>query len=105
MTQNHQRLAPVRYHLDLHVHSIFSADGISLPEDLIEITTANRLHYSPGPETGVLFHMIGALSQYGKLGLTAIGNSRDEVEELYAQTLAVLDREAGRTRRGPGPRG
>ena len=76
-----------------------------LPEDLIEITTANRLHYSPGPETGVLFHMIGALSQYGKLGLTAIGNSRDEVEELYAQTLAVLDREAGRTRRGPGPRG
>ena len=72
-----------------------------LPEDLIEITTANRLHYSPGPETGVLFHMIGALSQYGKLGLTAIGNSRDEVEELYAHTLAALDREAGRTRSGP----
>jgi hypothetical protein len=71
-----------------------------LPEDLIEITTANGLHYSPGPETGVLFHMIGALSQYGKLGLTAIGNSRDEVEELYAHTLAVLDREAGRTRGG-----
>ena len=71
-----------------------------LPEDLIEITTANRLHYSPGPETGVLFHMIGALSQFGKLGLTAIGNSRDEVEELYAHTLAVLDREAGRTRFG-----
>jgi hypothetical protein len=72
-----------------------------LPEDLIDITTANGLHYSPGPETGVLFHMIGALSQFGKLGLTAIGNSRDEVEELYAHTLAVLDREAGRTRNRP----
>ena len=65
-----------------------------LPEDLIEILTQNGLHYSPMNETGVLFHMIGALSQYGKLGLTAIGNSRDEAESLYASTLRVLDHEA-----------
>jgi hypothetical protein len=40
-----------------------------------------------------LFHLIGALSEFGKLGVTAIANSRHEVEDLYSRTLAVLDRE------------
>ena len=43
-----------------------------LPEDLIEILTVNKLHYSHATERGVLFHLIGALSQFGKVGLTAI---------------------------------
>jgi hypothetical protein len=64
-----------------------------LPEDLIEILTVNRLHYDNRTETGVLFHLIGALSEFGKVGLTAIGNSMEEVERLYERTLAVLDRE------------
>ena len=64
-----------------------------LPEDLIEILTINKLHYGHGTESGVLFHLIGALSEFGKLGVTAIANSRDEVEELYQRTLDILDRE------------
>ncbi len=67
-----------------------------LPEDLIDITTINRLHYSHASETGVLFHMLGALSQFGKLGLTAIGNSPEQAEEIYAGALAVLDEESRR---------
>jgi hypothetical protein len=69
-----------------------------LPEDLIEILTFNKLHYSHGSESGVLFHLIGALSEFGKLGLTAIGNSREEVNELYVRTLTVLDNETHYTR-------
>ena len=65
------------------------------PEDLLDITTANRMHYEHGTETGALFHMIGALSQYGKLGLTAIGNSPEEADAIYARALATLDRETG----------
>jgi hypothetical protein len=64
-----------------------------LPEDLVEILTVNKLHYSHGSESGVLFHLIGALSEFGKMGVTAIGNSREEVDDLYARTLEVLDRE------------
>ncbi len=64
-----------------------------LPEDLIEILTINGLHYSHNSESGVLFHLIGALSQFGKLGMTAIGNSRDEVERIYYRTLQILDKE------------
>jgi hypothetical protein len=72
--------------------------GLS-PEDLLDITTINHLHYSHGTETGVLFHMIGAVSQYGKIGLTVIGNEREQVDAIYEKTIAVLDRE---TRYGRG---
>ena len=66
-----------------------------LPEDLIDIVTDNGLHYSHRTESGVLFHLIGALSEYGKLGLTVIASSPDEVQELYGRTLDVLARETG----------
>jgi hypothetical protein len=62
-----------------------------LPEDLIDIVTFNRLHYSDRTESGVLFHLIGALSQYGKLGLTAIGGDPAEADWLYQRTLDVLE--------------
>jgi PGM1 C-terminal domain len=64
-----------------------------LPEDLIDILTVNRLHYNYATDSGVLFHLIGAVSEFGKLGMTAIGNSREEADELYYRALEVLDRE------------
>ena len=63
------------------------------PEDLIDLMTINRLHYSHGSESGALFHMIGALSQYGKVGLTAIGSSPEQADAIYANAIEVLDRE------------
>ena len=73
------------------------------PEDLIDITTANRLHYDHGSGTGVLFHMIGALSQYGKVGLTAIGNSHAQADAMHDRTLEILDRETRYSRKSPFP--
>jgi hypothetical protein len=70
-----------------------------LPEDLIDILTENRLHYNYATDSGVLFHLIGAVSEFGKLGLTAIGNSREEADALYYKTLEVLDRESALGRR------
>ena len=54
----------------------------------------NRLHYSHRTESGVLFHMIGAVSEFGKLGLTVIGNDTSEVDELYERAIHVLEAEA-----------
>jgi len=45
----------------------------------------------------VLFFMIGALSQYGKLGITSIGDSPDEADHLYRTTVGILDRATGAT--------
>lgn len=64
-----------------------------LPEDLFDISIRNKIHYQPDSGTGVLFYMIGALSQYGKLGMTCIGNSPEQANELFRRTVAILDRE------------
>lgn len=37
--------------------------------------------------------MIGALSEFGKLGAVCIGDSRASAEKSYHDTVAVLDRE------------
>jgi len=71
-----------------------------LPEDLFEILTVNQLHYDQRTESGVLFHLIGAVSEFGKLGVTAIANSPAEAREIYDRTLAVLAEE---TRYGRAP--
>jgi hypothetical protein len=63
------------------------------PHDLIEISTANDLLYDGSIQEGVIFHMIGALSQYGKLGVLCIGATPEEAARLYQKTVEVLDRE------------
>jgi hypothetical protein len=61
-----------------------------LPEDLVDIVSMNALHYNHRTESGVLFHMIGAVSEFGKLGLTVIANDDTEVDALYQRTIDVL---------------
>lgn len=73
-----------------------------LPEDFLEILTLHGLHFRHSTDTGVLFYMIGALSQFGKVGVTCIGDSREEAKALYDQAVQVLDRETGADRHLPG---
>jgi hypothetical protein len=37
-----------------------------------------------------VFHLLGCLSEYGKLGMTCIGRSAEEAEAVYAATEAEL---------------
>jgi hypothetical protein len=64
-----------------------------LPHDLMAIIAKHRLHFNSSTETGTVFHLMGALSEFGKLGLTCIGNSWTEAEELYRQMESILDLE------------
>jgi hypothetical protein len=64
-----------------------------LPEDLVDIMLAKGLAFSHRTLTGVLFHMIGAISQYGKLGIVAIGDRPEQAEELFDRAVATLDEE------------
>ncbi|HOY18802.1 MAG TPA: ATP-grasp domain-containing protein [Haliscomenobacter sp.] len=64
------------------------------PQDLIDIAHCNRIQYDGVTQCGVTFHMIGALSQYGKLGLVCIGRSIEEAKAYFGKTLAVLDAES-----------
>ena len=63
------------------------------PVDLMEIAILNRLHYNGTKEEGVMFHLIGALSQYGKLGVICIGSSPERAQFFYEETIRVLKTE------------
>lgn len=62
-----------------------------LPNDLMDIIAQERLHFDSSSQTGTVFHLMGALSEFGKLGLTSIGNSLEEAQEIYDRVEAVLD--------------
>ncbi|MDJ0597412.1 MAG: peptide ligase PGM1-related protein [Crocosphaera sp.] len=65
-----------------------------LPDDLMDIVAKHRLHFDSSNKTGTVFHLMGALSEFGKLGLTCIGNSLEEAEEIYQEVERVLDLES-----------
>ncbi len=64
-----------------------------LPRDLIDIAVANGLHFHGATQQGVVFHLIGALSEFGKIGLVCVADSADNAQKLYDNTVRVLDRE------------
>jgi hypothetical protein len=63
------------------------------PDDLIDIAVMNGLHFNAATAEGVAFHLIGALSEFGKLGIVAIGGTHARAEALYRKTVDVLDHE------------
>ncbi|MDH6060884.1 peptide ligase PGM1-related protein [Chrysosporum bergii ANA360D] len=65
-----------------------------LPNDLMDIIADHRLHFDSGTETGTVFHLMGCLSEFGKLGLTSIGDSPQQAEDIYNQVIQVLDEES-----------
>ncbi|WP_158258584.1 peptide ligase PGM1-related protein [Rhodopila globiformis] len=63
------------------------------PADLVDIAVLNGLHYDGTTQEGVVFHLIGALSEFGKLGVVCVGSSPDRALALYRRTVDILDRE------------
>ncbi len=73
------------------------------PDDLIDIAVEHGLHFHGATQQGVVFHLIGALSQFGKLGLLCIADSHARAQQLYQDTVTVLDREAEMLAAARGP--
>ncbi|MBD2082952.1 peptide ligase PGM1-related protein [Leptolyngbya sp. FACHB-17] len=64
-----------------------------LPNDLMDIIAHYGLHFDTSTETGTVFHLMGCLSEFGKLGLTSIGNSPQQAEDLYRRVVKAIDDE------------
>jgi pheganomycin biosynthesis PGM1-like protein len=75
-------------HVDSTSYRVFS------PDDVIELMTRYELHFDQRRQTGVVLHMLATLAENGRVGVTAVGNSEEEAEELFARTKTVLDEEA-----------
>lgn len=62
--------------------------------DLFDLVARHGLHFDQSRQKGVVFHMMNAIGEEGILGLTAVGNTQDEADAIYAKTVAALDAEA-----------
>src|SRR5881392_422552 len=65
------------------------------PDDLFDIVVRHNLHFGQTRQTGVVFHMMSALGELGRTGLTAVGNSHEDAQATYTRAVAVLDQETG----------
>ena len=63
------------------------------PDDLFDIVVWHNLHFDQTRQTGVVFHMMSALGELGRTGLTAVGNSHEDAKATYNRAIAVLDEE------------
>ncbi len=73
-----------------------------VPEDLFDITVRRGLHYDHVRQRGIVFHMMSALPEYGRTGLTAIADSHEEAYGMYQRTFEVLHEEAALALKDPG---
>lgn len=62
-----------------------------LPLDLIDLIVEERLIFDPSRASGVVFHNISGLSQFGKIGVLAIAPDIHAAHQLYDRTLALFD--------------
>jgi hypothetical protein len=63
------------------------------PHDLVDIAIDHNLMYDGSAQEGVMFHLLGALSQFGKIGVVCIGTSPERARSFYQRTVEVLDKE------------
>ncbi len=61
-----------------------------MPVDLIDIVAEAGLHYDPARLQGSVFHLLGCLSEFGKLGMTCIGRDSAQASAVYRSTVSEL---------------
>lgn len=62
--------------------------------DLFDVVVRNGLHFDQSRRTGVVFHMISCLTECGRVGVTAVGDSPDDAWRIYREAQEVLIGEA-----------
>ena len=62
--------------------------------ELFDAVVDHGLHFDQARRTGVVFHMISCLTECGRVGLTAVGDSPDDAWRIYEEAQAALLREA-----------
>lgn len=75
-------------HLDSPAYRALTVD------DLFDVVSKNRLHFDHTSQSGVVFHMLSALGDEGRFGMTVIADSMPDADALYAKTVELIDAEA-----------
>lgn len=63
-------------------------------DDLFDIVARHGIHFDQARQAGVVFHMISCLSEHGRVGLTAVGDTPAQAEATYRRAERILLEEA-----------
>lgn len=61
------------------------------PSRVVDELRARGLAFDAGAASGVTLHLLGALTEHGKLGATCIAHGYEAADDLYADFVATLD--------------
>jgi pheganomycin biosynthesis PGM1-like protein len=64
-------------------------------DDLFDVAVRQQLHFDQARQTGVVFHMMGALTELGRVGLTAVADTPEKADAMYRRAERLLLDEAG----------
>ena len=67
--------------------------GLSI-DDLFDIVARHGLHFDQARQNGVVFHMISCLTEHGRVGLTAVGDTPAQADATYQRAEKILLSEA-----------
>jgi PGM1 C-terminal domain/ATP-grasp domain len=60
------------------------------PQEIIDRVDRLGLGYDQRRRTGATLHLLGALREYGKMGVTCIGDTEEEARQRYREVVAAL---------------
>jgi PGM1 C-terminal domain len=64
-------------------------------DDLFDVAVRERLHFDQARQTGIVFHMMGTLTELGRVGLTSVGDTSEQADAGFRRAERVLLEEAG----------
>jgi hypothetical protein len=67
--------------------------ALTVPE-LFDVVVRHGLHFDQARRTGVVFHMISCLTECGRVGLTAVGDTPEDAWRIYEKAQSVVLQEA-----------
>ena len=62
--------------------------------ELFDVVVRHGLHFDQARRTGVVFHMISCLTECGRVGLTAVGDTPEDAWRIYELAQSVVLQEA-----------
>ncbi len=71
-------------HLESELLRGLTVDG------LFDISVEHGLHFDLARQTGVVFHMMGSLTELGRVGMTAVGDDPEQAEATFQRAEQVL---------------
>ncbi len=73
--------------------NLMSSDYAGLtPAELIDVAIVNNLLYRAPAQEGMVFHLLGAVTDHGKIGMVSIAKNRRTAIQRYSSAVSALAR-------------